>query len=124
MDNVVQSIVEGQSELFVPQCLAGAFIGIPDDVAMLQLFQQSNFTDGSAGNAFVLLLQSNFFERNNLPGSPVLGLVYDTVRSLGQRCYQKGEQKYYTSSVISEVPPQFFQVSDIAPSAMAQPLTQ
>ena len=52
------------------------------DIRMLQLLEQSNFTDGCTGNALFLRLEANSLQRVNLICVHVSCFVHDTVSTL------------------------------------------
>jgi len=54
----------------------------PDDVWMLELFEERNLADGCARDAFILSLQPNFFQGHNLPRHPIFSFVHNPVGTL------------------------------------------
>ena len=48
----------------------------PDDVVVLQLLQEGDLPDGCAGDALLLLLQSDLLQRDSLPAHPIPRLVH------------------------------------------------
>lgn len=62
-----------------PRLRLGEFKGAPNDIGMLQLTEERNFTDSSGWDALILVLQANLFEGNKAPVDFVLGLVDDTI---------------------------------------------
>ena len=56
--------------------------GLPHDIWMLQLFQQRYLTYCSAWNAFILCIQSNFLQCQQLPALAVFGFVHNTISAL------------------------------------------
>ena len=54
---------------------------VPDDVVVLEFFQQTDLANGGARDAFVFCLEANLFERDDLVGGDVPRLVHDAVRS-------------------------------------------
>lgn len=47
----------------------------PYNVLVLQLLQETDFPDSRAGDAFILSLQTDLLERDDLVGGEVFGLV-------------------------------------------------
>jgi hypothetical protein len=58
--------------------LGGKIYG-PDNVRMLQLSEERDFTNSSGWNSFVLVLQANLFQSNEASVGFVAGLVNDTI---------------------------------------------
>jgi hypothetical protein len=59
----------------------GDFEGLytPNDVVVLEFLQKTNFTDGGAGDAFVLRLEPDLLERNKLTRLRVTSFVHDAI---------------------------------------------
>lgn len=56
----------------------------PDNIWVLELFEQGDFADGRAWHSFVLTLQTDALQRDDLIGLTVLGLVHDTIGSFAE----------------------------------------
>ena len=66
---------------------------LPDDVIVLEFFQQTNLANGGTWDTFVLCFESYFLECNDLVSCHVPRLVHDAIRSW------TGGVAYYISEV-------------------------
>lgn len=55
---------------------------LPHNVGLVELLQQSNFTDGCTGHTLILLLQAYLLKRYNVASCAVTSLVDNTIRAL------------------------------------------
>jgi len=75
---ILVEVLENQSELLV----SVQHVNQSHDVRVLQLFQQSDFTDSCGWDAFLFGLKSDLFESVDLACFRVLCLIDDTIGTL------------------------------------------
>jgi hypothetical protein len=57
----------------------------PNDVVILELFQKTDFTDGSAGYALVFSFEPYFLQSDNLIRGQIASFVHYSIRSWSQK---------------------------------------
>lgn len=75
---VAVAVLKYEVEFFVP---GDDFFEV-DDVGVFEDFEEGDFSDCGGGESFILMIESNFFECNNVVGLLVSGFVDDAVSAL------------------------------------------
>lgn len=70
-----------KKEIKNPEIEKGKIQIKPDNVAMLHFFQKGNFSNSSARNTLIFLLQTNLFQSDSLIRKTVTSLVDHSIRS-------------------------------------------